>query len=403
MVRAVAYGNWKQLIDAGIFGIECTWQGELRIPFACHIRQPNSTAPSNVSFHQFARLPAELQLRVLRLCGKPTLFQLMQTSHLIRTEATKLFFSDPEAWYCVEGEWLEMGGHPSDGLHDIDFLHCIQRLHVDFAMMIEETLTDGNIRKFWRRVQCLFPQAKYVLVGGGTEDGLYHPVGSGTATSPPPTVCRRVCQLCPRDINVFVSILRRGDRVKRTLWRRVTTQEDSNETQELVECEDHPGPGIIVPHKPFRGQVGTCQYLWSQGSAIARQNLALLVLRTAAIERYHLHGRHEAFVCRARGCDAWFERPEEFTIHVVGTGEQHDRYVLPEPYQSLFADGEKRLEQVKQRHREIKEQFLKWWGEFGSEERKVAQEEFLRELEHDSLHVQGESPSKRRWLSIMES
>jgi hypothetical protein len=403
MVGAIAYGNWEQPIDANIFGIKATWRGELRIPFACHIRHLSSTVPPNVSFHQFARLPAELQLHILRFCDKPTLFQLMQTSHLIRTEATKLFFADPEAWYCVEGEWLEMGGHPSDGLHDIDFLHCIQRLHVECYLLAEETWTDEYIRNFWRRVQCLFPQAKYVMLGDNFEDRRHQSAGSSTASWPPPELHRRVCQRCPPDINVFVSILRRDGRLKRTLWRRVTIQEDDIETQVLDEYQTVPGPSIIVPHKPFRGQVGTCQYLWSQGCAIMDQKKALRVLRLAAIERCHFHGRHKAFRCPAPNCDAWFEQPEEYTTHVVGPVVHHeDSYVLPEPYQSLFAEGEKRLEQLEQRHSESLEPFLKWWGKFGSEERKVAEKEFLHELKHDSIHVQGEPSSKQRWLSTME-
>ncbi|KAF2680725.1 hypothetical protein K458DRAFT_489639 [Lentithecium fluviatile CBS 122367] len=403
MVGAIAYRNWKQPIDANIFGIEVNWQGELRIPFACHVRHSSSTAPLDVSFHQFARLPAELQLRVLQFCDKPTLFRLMQTSHLIRGEATKLFFADPETWYCVEGYWLENGGHPTDGLHDIDFLRCIQRLHVECGVFAGNEWTDEYIRNFWRRVQCLFPQAKYVMVGDNFPDRHPHPVSSSTASWPPPESHRRVCQLCPPNINVFLSMLQGHDRLKRTLWRRVAIQEDDNETQELDECQSHPGPSIIVPHKPFRGRVGTCKYLWSQGWAISLQKKALRVFRVAAIERHHFHGRHKAFGCPAPNCDAWFERPEEYTTHVVTSAKHHeDSYVLPEPYQSLFADGEKRLEQVEQRHLEILEPFLKWLGKFGSEERKVAEKEFLRELEQDSLHVQGEPfIFTQRWFDTM--
>lgn len=32
----------------------------------------------------------------------------MQTSHFLRNEASKLFFTDPDTWYCVNGEWLGM-------------------------------------------------------------------------------------------------------------------------------------------------------------------------------------------------------------------------------------------------------------------------------------------------------
>ena len=404
MVRAIAYGNWKQPIDANILGVETTWLGEIRIPFACHIRQRSSTAAPDASFHQFARLPAELQLHVLRCCDKPTLFRLMQTSHPIRTEASKLFFSDPEAWYWVESYWLKDGGHPSDALHDIDFLHCIQRLHVEFDLMDKDTWTDENIHNLWRRVQSLFPQANYVMLSIDLDDSTRFSDYSSTSKSEPPVeLHRRICQLCPSEINVFASVLRRDDRLKRKLWRRAIIQKDDDETQELDECRDHPGPSITVPHKPFRGQVGTCQYLWYHGCAITSQKRALRVLRLAAMERYHFHERYEAFKCPAPDCDAWFEGPEEYTTHVAMTINHHDdSCVLPEPYQALFADEEKRLEQLSQGELEILEPFMKWWGKYGSEERKVAEEEFLHELEHERLHVQDEGCSKQRWLKVMD-
>ncbi|KAL1598035.1 hypothetical protein SLS60_008523 [Paraconiothyrium brasiliense] len=108
----------------------------------------------------------------------------------------------------------------------------------------------------------------------------------------------------------------------------------------------------------------------------------------------------EAFGCPAPNCDAWFKRPEEYTNHMVNSTKSHREasYVLLGPYQSLFADGEKKLEEAEQHLREIEEPFLKWWGEFGSEERKLAEKEFLHELEHDSFPAQGEPVFKQRWL-----
>jgi hypothetical protein len=129
-MHAIAFDNWKRPIDDNIFSVQSTWLGVLRIPFACQVRPLKSSATPDVSFHHFARLPTELQLSILRSCNKPTFFRLMHTSHSIRNEASKLFFTDPEAWYSVEGEWLEMGGHPSDGLYDLNFLRRIQRVHM---------------------------------------------------------------------------------------------------------------------------------------------------------------------------------------------------------------------------------------------------------------------------------
>jgi hypothetical protein len=412
MVTAVAYGLWKQPIDANIFGIQANYRRELRIPFACYVRYPVSTVPLEVSFHQFARLPAELQLRVLQFCDKPTLFRLMQTSRHIRREAMKLFFTDPETWYFVDGHWLEKGGHPADGHHDMDFLRCVHRLHIECHIIAKYVWTgestdewsDDYIRNFWRRVQYLFPQAKYVMVGGDSKRN-----GHGLASSS--TACwasdldRRICQLCPQDINVFLSILQGPyhGRLERRLWRRVSIQEDINETQELDECESPPGPGIIVPHKSFRGRVGTLLKIRDEGWAIMCQETALEVFRNAAVERHHFHERHEPFGCPAPDCDAWFERPEEYTTHMTTSVLTHPEfYPVPEPYQSLFADAEKRLEQEELRRVERLESYLEWLGEWDSEQRKLAEKGFLRELEQDSLHVQEEPlVLTRRWFDCM--
>lgn len=401
-MHATAYGNWKRPIDDNIFGIQSTWLGELRIPFACHVRPLKSSAPPlDVSFHYFARLPTELQFRILRFCNKPTLFRLMQTSHFIRNEASKLFFSDPEAWYCVEGHWLEMGGHPSDGLHDLNFLRRIQRVHITFGLIEKADWADEKICEFWARVQCLFPQANYVMFG---DESIYTP-----DDLPPPKLHRRMYELCPPEINVFVSILRRNDRWERSLWRRAFTQEGDNEvdnkTQELQNCQSHPGFSIIVPNEQFRGKVGSCQLLESQGWAIPCQRKALRVLRLAAVERLHFHERHEAFGCGAPQCDAWFEQPEAFTTHAIKLSDLHeDSFVLPEPYQALFAAGKKRLEDIEQRHFEHERTVLGWWGKAGSKERELAEDELRREIEQASSSYRSDEPLlKLRWLKVMKS
>ena len=293
------------------------------------------------------------------------------------------------------------------GVHDLDFLQCIQRLHVAFESLIEADWTDKSTHNFWKRVQRRFPQAKHVMLGDESRNISEYSAGESTASWPPPKLHRRMCQLCPSDINVSVSILRLEDRWKRNLWRRGVAQEDDKETQELYKCKTHPGPSIIVPHNPFHGRVGTCQYVWSRGWAIRSEERALRVFRLAATERHHFHERHEAFGCPDPDCDAWFEQPEEYTTHISKPGvNRHDEsYDLPEPYQSLFADAEKRLEPILQRHREAIESFLQWWGKHGSEQREVAEKEFLREVEHmyNIRHVQGEPLAKQRWLMFMKN
>ena len=134
--------------------------------------------------------------------------------------------------------------------------------------------------------------------------------------------------------------------------------------------------------------------------AIKNQKIALGVFCNAAIERHHFHRRHEPLECPAPDCDTWFERPEEHTTQLAILRKTHDKsYHAPEPYQSLFADAKKRLDQEEQHDLEMLESYLEWLGERDSEQRKLAEKEFLRKLEQDSLHVQEEPlVFTRRWF-----
>jgi hypothetical protein len=89
--RIIDEGYWKEPLD---FTIPITFEGQFFKQFHQHIYSRNSTT-SEGSFHHYADLPAELQLQVIQLCDAPTLFQLMHTSHDLRTEPKKLFFTDP--------------------------------------------------------------------------------------------------------------------------------------------------------------------------------------------------------------------------------------------------------------------------------------------------------------------
>ncbi|PVH95208.1 hypothetical protein DM02DRAFT_601229, partial [Periconia macrospinosa] len=125
--RLISVDNWKKPFDL-------TWRGvitgELHPSFARHIHGPVKPSPL-IYFPKYTHLPVELQLRVVELCDKQTLFQLMHTSQHLRTLAKKLFFSDREAWYGINSEWLFGGGYPGDTNYDINFLASVERLYVD--------------------------------------------------------------------------------------------------------------------------------------------------------------------------------------------------------------------------------------------------------------------------------
>ncbi|KAF1976347.1 hypothetical protein BU23DRAFT_46048 [Bimuria novae-zelandiae CBS 107.79] len=222
---------------------------------------------------------------------------------------------------------------------------------------------DENISHFWKTVQRRFPRAKHIIV----EDGFQWFYRSDEMISSPPDIFRRVAQLCPLDVEVFISLLR-GDgiipstryRIKREKWRLVTRQLHIKGTAAWEECPMHPEPSVMVPHKVFRGPVGTFQDIWSRQSHLAGElGWAVRVHRIAAIERHHFYGRYEPFGCSTPDCDAWFDQPEQFTSHAIVT--KHDStYVLPESLEALFTENDKKWKEARKSITE--EERVSWSG-----------------------------------------
>lgn len=407
LYRAIADGNWKRPLD---FSLHSSHQGELRVPFSRHVRQPSSTT-SGGSFEQYAKLPAELQLRILHLCDAATTFQLMHTSRHTRTEAKKLFFADPETWYYVDADWLLKGGYYGHTSYDLDFLACTEQLNVDFGWMHERTWMneagssewtgteeeavatafggmDERIQDFWRTVKHRLPRLKHIILSDD-HDRWENP----HELQLPPAIYRKVGQMCPSSIKVSVYLLQ-GDgstnrRMQRKLWRRVNKECVTyvNAIQEWDLCTNHPELNVIPPYKIFRGPVGIFDDSYARVSDVAYQKKAIRVYRIAAMERHHFYESHKPFGCSATNCDAWFEQPEEYTSHVIQT--KHDKTTkLPEPIEFSFAENDERLERLTKIAHEIERPFLEWWGKYGSEKRSVAEKEFIHQLEHDPLYAQ---------------
>lgn len=175
-----------------------------------------------------------------------------------------------------------------------------------------------------------------------------------------PKMHRRMCELCPPELNVFLSILRRNDRYEKEPRRRTFTRAGDHElgkqTQELQRCQSHPGPSVYVLNERFRGKRGAVQCFRTQMQSYRFGRTMLQMMLLAAVERLYFHGRHEPFGCEAEGCDAWIEQPDAFTTHEVQmrlSDVQHFHpegyHALPEPYEAVFAAGKKRLDDVKER------------------------------------------------------
>jgi hypothetical protein len=399
-------GYWREPLD---LTISMTFGGQFFKHFYQHIRPMNS-ATSEASFHQYTRLPVELQIRVLQLCDAPTLFQLMHTSRHLRTEAKKLFFSDQKTWYRLSmKDYFINCSCPGESIYDVDFLACIQQLDLKCDTTFDDWLPDEACKRghtgeelrnmnveqesacmkdFWQTVQRLFPRVKRVILS------------SDTATihdEPPVDRCyQKLAQMCPQGIEVsFYGVEKEKEREaishrrQRAWWRLRTGQEDAGTGITLKQERHFEAPVTIVipPQKVHRGQIGAfikSNTLWSNFHG---QRFAARMHQAAAVEKYYFEGRHKPFSCSKVDCDTWFEKPEQYTTHLLATGHGEDE-AAPGQFKTLFVENAKRIEQLQEDCNRAHRCFWDWWGDYDTEKRQTAIKEVMNQLEHDVLYAQ---------------
>jgi hypothetical protein len=135
MYRAMPSRLWEKPLDSSV---QATVEGELQMPFSRFVRSTEPTRSPGVTFTPFLQLPTELQFRVIGFCDAPTLYQLMHTSRNTRLEARKLFITNPDAWYCVDADWISRGCYPGNTSYDMQFLPLVEQLEVQFKRMDAE-------------------------------------------------------------------------------------------------------------------------------------------------------------------------------------------------------------------------------------------------------------------------
>lgn len=168
--------------DTGLidWGLRANDLGKILIPFARYVK-PNPLHRAHGNFPAFTQLPAELQFHILRFCDSPNLFQLMQTSAALCREAKKLFWSDSDAWYRIDANWLLRGGFSGDAHFATDFIRQVQQIEVSFEDMeaflqldsseVEERQVEDRTRRicwFWCILQKTFPKVVRVVMSDET-------------------------------------------------------------------------------------------------------------------------------------------------------------------------------------------------------------------------------------------
>jgi hypothetical protein len=381
-LRAVPRGPWTKPLD---FNLHYTVDGESRIPFGLYVK-PELTGLLCQVFPQFCSLPAELQLRIIYFCNGSTLFRLMQTSSATRTEAKKLFWSYPDAWYCVDGMWLYNGGYTGDTEHDTNFLACVEQLNVNLeylkpgywmgdikydeyvddldSILAEAPVAllqrmDKRICGFWQTLQHRCSRTTCVILS--ITAGFLRPKNSLSVLE------KRIVNMCPASISVFVSLLQ-GDgsrlngwdsRMERSLWQLIGEDTKANKW-ELI-CPTWTQQNILPPHKEFRGPVGWFQRGQHKYYRFKSQNLATRVLLNEAIERHYFYEQRKPFNCFAPKCNAWFYSPGEWTQHAHKSCHD-DGVAPPDNVKALFNQHKNKLERLKQEMHKAQRSIFNAWN-----------------------------------------
>jgi hypothetical protein len=410
-------GYWRNPLDSTFY---MTHYGQSFKYFHQHIHQRQSTGLEE-AFPRYAELPAELQLRIMQQCDAPTLFRLMHTTHDLRIEARKLFFSDPATWYRLEADLLLQHPLATESMYEPDFLASVKQLEIHSQHLNstvwrpdlgEKTFMSSakrsefidkhikaNIQAFWCIVQRCCPQVKRVMF---TKDGTSFPDKNVM------TDCfQRMAQLCPRGLDVFLYRTEPGEeavgrRRKRILWRLRTSDEDT--VTEIRPRREKPSetPGIIVvpAEKPHRGHVGDfikSQKIWHK---YCGQRFAAEYHRAAAVEQYHFGGCHKPFGCSVTGCDVWFDQPEQYTTHLLSTCHGKGE-IVPGQAGDLVAENNKHLLLLEHKVQETHKAFWNWLGDYPSEQRTMAERVLMHQLEHDVLYAQNKPVSEHALLKLI--
>jgi hypothetical protein len=324
----------------------------------------------------------------------------MQTSSAIRAEAKKLFWSSPDAWYYVDGNWVLGGAFPGLTHIAMEFLAYVEQIQVDGDLMRtikewwkagmdkerfhdESGFIEGQIFYFWQTLQRLFPRATRVVISES------HPQVS---IAPLPPGLKRVVQMCPPGITASASFVRHSKdhdrKVERSLWQR--TGEDASAFEEWKETAPlWTRESILIPPKQFGGPVGEYAGSSYKFTRFCQQNDAARLLRIESIDRHCFSRWNGPFGCLKQGCGLEFRKLGDWSLHALQTLHDKDVSHPDEALRVLFEQKKERLEYLFQDIREAWDRMYEAWGEEGSQKQQSAEQAFLYQLDNDALYAQG--------------
>jgi hypothetical protein len=379
-----------------------TLDGEEYIPFHLYV-QPNvvqSRSSSETSlFADFNRLPAELQLRILTFCSPSTLYHLMHTS-MFRTDAAKVFWTDPNTHYLIESDWLFKGGHSGHTYYDLSFMAYAQNVEIRYDAEVEVIPVGvdrvehryAKAQELWKTFQTRFPCAKRVVVNHNWESQSIRQLDD----EPVPSHLKVILEKCPDEIDVLILVLLEVESggCEQTAhpvannWHRILYQLTNDGGWKKVTC-GFERKTVLMPPKRFHGPVGEFKGLVYQGDRIRLQKEGLGALAIEAMDRHYFDKKDpEPFHCAVPGCDLYLERAGQWTQHAAEAhacelipGFQFD--ILPNALQDIFKNRENSLDQEAKAVGRKLSKIFDDWNKKGDEKRRELQREWIYQLEND--------------------
>jgi F-box associated protein len=408
------------------------WPFDPHIPFYAHINKlycwRPSTSPVPVSlqreFHQFSRLPTELQLRVLQLCDHQTLFWLMQTCSSIRSLAKSLFWSCKSVWYYVNSVAILLEliarsrGHSPESFAQCPiFRNQVQQIelvlgrnydpfwsqlpgHESKQAFDQPCFTQATAKLFIHEVLRLYPSIKrVVIIDKNILPGFPSPRFDARRVEEASILARTF----PPYINVCRStVMKKHGHLfpyERALYQWSPTsqwlQVESNWTRQRV----------IPPKVPIKGVVGEFLQLVSREEAenINNRGHALEFIRIEIFEKYHFGGEHSIpFKCLKHKCHREFRRLGEYSNHLLESGswEDHGGWsvttnrgekspeyppLLPRKFKDSLTTMAMEILEDGRRYKAAWAQLREAWGNTEPEIRLRYADAFLDQLKHDPV------------------
>jgi hypothetical protein len=418
LIATLPYPPWKKEQD---WGLLTTQAWEKRVPFHTFVRHRSFATYTHgqVSlFPQFKKLPTEIQLRVLALCPAHTLFKLMHVSSMLRTEASKLFWANPDIAFLVDAIWLMEGGYPSFSNSDLSFLQQVQKVEIDchpatvnrICHTENKRVTQrGAITSFWKSVTQRLPNVRKIVLNQYWQSP---PWWEHKAVMYP---LRVLLKARPPGIEVAILVQERID--------SVDIDNLASHTKKWQRSLYHPATGggwirchkrrhdttILIPNKQFNGPIGEYHRLGHDHERLWSQRFALWPLMIEALDRHHFdYGRNIPFTCPMSGCDAYMARSGEWMAHAVDSHCFHwsTRDFIPLLPDELRAIFEERVKSIEEMLDKIYQQYKKIevdWNEQDKQKRREIQRSWMDQLKNDVAWDTGKKAGESRlWTEFWQ-